>query len=285
MRRSLSLLLLAALAGGPHLSAHAANACTSSLPVTDPHAAQYFCAGVRPGMVLHVNSAKWGNISCGASFAFTDQNKQKYLTLPGSCFLDYTCLEDVFEELPPPLPALIPQLPTCTLAGDSELEPYYKKNGPVVRDGDDKRIGSLTYAVNKEGVDFAIVRLDPGVKLDPSVPLFGGPRRLATPGAGPEEVHVYSASLAEPGDVTPRPNARSGVLHSYGLDRAYVVTEGLLSIAHGSAVMRANGDAVGLFTGGLTIPLGWATQPFGPALARTTRHTGLRLTLLTAPLA
>jgi hypothetical protein len=278
MRRRLSFLLCTALLAAPALPSSAAS-CASTLPVADPHAAQYDCSGVHPGMRLRVHSAKYGDISCGASFAFTDQFKQKYLTLPGTCFLDFECLEDVLEELPPPLNELLPPLvPTCTFPADSEIEPFYKKNGPAVKDADGDRIGSLVYAVNKEGINFAIARLDPGVKLDPSLPLFGGPVRLGAPGGNPEEAHVYSAPLGTYGF-----NARSGVLHSSTVDRAYVVTEGLLSMANGGSVMRTNGEAVGMLTGTLYTS-GYGAQPFGKALARATKHTGLKLTLLTAPL-
>jgi hypothetical protein len=281
MRRRLSFLLSAALLAAPALPSSAAGGCTSGLPVTDPHAAQYDCPGVHPGMALRVHSAKYGDISCGASFAFTDQLKQKYLTLPGTCFLDFDCLEDVLEELPPPLGQVLPPLPTCTFPSDSELEPFYKKNGPAVKNMEGDRIGSLVYAVNKQGVNFAIARLDPGIKLDPSLPLYGGPVRLGAPSGNTEEAHVYSATAYDVVGI----NARSGVLHAYTGDRAYVLTEGFLSMPNGASVLRTNGEAVGLFTGTNYVGSGYETQPFGPALARTRAHTGLKLTLLTAPLA
>jgi hypothetical protein len=279
MRRRLSFLLCTALLAAPALPS-SAGSCRSTLPATDPHAAQYDCGGVHPGMRLRVHSAKYGDISCGASFAFTDQFKQKYLTLPGTCFLDFECLEDVLDQLPPPLGDILPTLPTCTLPADSELEPVYKRHGPAVKNSSGERIGALVYAVNKEGINFAIARLDPGVKLDPALPLFGGPVRLSAPNATPEEAHVYSAPNSDYG-----PNARSGLLHSYSVDSAYVLTEGLLSLSAGASVMRTNGEAVGLLSGTLYVGYGYGAQPFGPALARATRHTGLKLTLLTAPLA
>ena len=279
-RRRLALLAIFAASTLTLPANVAAEDCFSALPVTDPHAASYQCAGVRPGMQLRVQSKKFGWMSCGASFAFKDQFNNRYLTIPGTCFLDYDCLEDVvLEELPPPLDELVKSVwPICVMPTDSELEPVYKKNGPPVTDSSGKRIGSLAYAVNKKDINFALVRIDAGVHLDPSVPLYGGPTRLGAISAFAEDAWVYSMFK---GSTTV--NARAGVLMG-GIDTPYVLTEGVVANMNGAVVMKQTGEAVGMGTTNVTVPNGFVVKPFGPALERAASRTGLKLKLMTAPL-
>lgn len=252
-------------------------ACSSSAPVpADKRVANVTCTGVQPGMVLIVPSMKYGDYECAASFAFRDQSGNRYLTIPGTCYLDYDCLEEAVEELlPPPLDEIVGAIPVCVMPSDSELEPLYK-NGPVVKDVNGSRVGRMAYAVNKDGVDFALVRLDPAVRLDPSLPYYGGPTRLGTAGAL-EETYVYSHT-----DSTAAPNARPGLLTG-SADYAQVYTEGFLSDVAGSSVMRPDGSAIGFFNGYFSVLGYYPTQPLGVGLARAQRR-GLRLTLMTAPL-
>ncbi|HEX8003630.1 MAG TPA: hypothetical protein VF519_13140 [Mycobacteriales bacterium] len=269
------LLLLAVSLAAP---TNASAGCTSSPLPADKRAASVECDGVHPGMTLIVPSMKYGDYECGASFAFRDQAGNRYLTMPGTCFLDYDCLEDTVKDvLPPPLNEVVPNLPVCVVMSESELEPVYR-NGPVVRDLNGARVGRIAYAVNKDGVDLALVRVDKGVKLDPALPFYGGPVRTGTPGAL-EETYVYSPALGLPG----APNARTGLLRG-DAEYAEVTTEGLLSRANGASVIRPDGSALGYFTGGVMLTGGFATQPLGSAIARAERRTRLRLSLMTAPL-
>lgn len=276
MKRLPILLLLAAALAAPST---ASAACTSSSPLPpDKRLANETCDGVHPGTRLVVPSMKYGDYECDASFAFRDRAGERYLTIPGTCFLDFDCLEDTVKDvLPPPLNEAVPDLPVCVVMSESELEPVYR-NGPIVRDTTGTRVGRIAYAVNKDGVNLALVRVDKGVRLDPAVPFYGGPVGLGTPGA-PEETYVYSSPNGMPGT----PNARVGVLHG-NADAAEVTTEGLLSMASGASVMRPDGSAMGYCTGGLLITGGFTTQPLGAAIARAERRTRLRLTLMTAPL-
>ena len=254
-------------------------ACSSSSPLpADRRAANLTCDGVHPGTLMVVPSMKYGPYDCAASFAFADQYGNRYLSFPGSCFLDYDCLEDTAADvLPPPLNEIVHSLPVCLLPTDSELEPVYGKNGPVVTDGSGHRIGRIAYAVNKDYIDFALVRLDQGVRLDPAVPFYGGPTRVGS-ARTLEETYVYSPEgFAGFG----APNARSGILTNGGPEIAYVATEGFLSMPVGASVMKPDGTAVGFFNGHLTVT-GYITHNLGPALERAQRRTRLRLTLLTA---
>ena len=278
MRTPVAALVLLATLAAPRV---ASAGCSSAVP--DPgndRAANVHCTGVRVGMELSVPSKKWGAYRCGASFAFTDQSGARYLTFPGSCYLDFDCLEDaVYDELPPPLDQIVPRVPTCLQAGDSEEEPNYGRKGPVVNDAGGHRVGRIVYAVNKDGFDFALLRVDPDTKLDPSVPFYGGPTRIGM-GSDLEEVRVWS-----PPNLGLTPNARTGVLQVDGSGLPYVLTEDVMSLPFGSSVIRTDGTAIGLFTGRNMIGWGQQTQPLKLALGRALDHTGLRLTLMTAPLA
>lgn len=270
-------LLLTALAALTVPTGAATAACSSTLPVTDPHVAYVTCAGAHVGMLLTVPRQGGGTMTCGASFAFADQFNRRYVTFPGTCFLQYDCLEDLItDELPPPLDAIVETVPVCLERSDSELEPYWKTGGPAIKDQGGHRVGALVYAVNRNGVDFAIARLDAGVAFDPGLPLYGGPRRVGPHSTSVEEVHVYSPAL--PG--VSGPNARSGLLHD-NAKRPYVLTNGLLTAAPGTSVMRPDGTAIGFFVGAMSVVDGWVTQPLAPGVERAERRAKLDLRLMT----
>jgi len=268
-------LLLIVSAAAVTLPNAATATCSSTLPVTDPHAAGYSCTHASPGMLLKVPSQKYGSMSCTAGFAFTDQFKQRYLTFPGRCFLDYDCLEDaVVEELPPPLPSILPPLPTCLLESDSELEPVYKRGGPVVKDAAGKRVGVIVYAVNKDGVNLALLRVDAGVPFSPQLPFYGGPTKWGTASASFEEAYVFSAATG----VT-SVNARSGLLHGAGTV-AYHLAEPFTSVAAGSPVMKPDGSAIGYYSGMISV-YGNEVLTYDKGLHRAEHRTKLALRLMT----
>lgn len=267
-----TLLLLATVAGFL-VTAPAHAGCTSAYPVTDKHVASIACTGVRPGTLLRVPSKKYGELDCAAGFVFADALGNRYVSVPGTCFLDFDCLEDVItDQLPPPLDQLGKVLP-CLLPSDSELEPVYK-NGPVVRDVNDGRIGSIVYAVNKSGINFALIRIDKGIPVDPAVPLYGGPTRLAGASATPEEAYVYS------GRADGLPNAVTGQVYLSGGKTFHL--PGLLTALWGAPVVKPDGGGVGYYSGDNYVGEGAEVMSYGPALAREERHARIKLTLLTA---
>ena len=273
------LLVLVATVAALALPGSASAACTSELPVADRRLASHHCTHASPGMLLRVPSKKYGELSCTAGFAFADQTGARYLTFPGSCHLDFECLEDiVLEELDIVLPVL-PPIVLCTMPSDSEEEPVYGRTGPTVFDADHDPIGRIVYAVNKNGVDFALVRIDPSVSFDKAVPFFGGPTRLGAPDTAAEEAYSYSGHAG-----TGSLNARTGVLHGSETS-LYHLTEGISSVAKGSPVLLTDGTGVGYYSGGLHLNGGYRVTPYGPALERTRVRTRLVLKLLTAPLA
>lgn len=251
--------------------------CTSTLPVSDKRLASIQCTGVHPGMGLRIPSKKWGEMTCTAGFAFTDRSGNRYLTFPGTCHLDFDCLEDtVTELLPPPLNELV--LPVCVMMSESEEEPYYRRGGPVVKDLDGRRIGAIVYAVNKEDVNFGLVRIDPKVPLDPALPVYGGPTRFGDATTVPEE--AYSVSAGRNPNV---PNARTGLLYSMNSYYTNHQTEAFGSVSTGSPVMKPDGSAVGYYVA-WTVGLGWNVHPYGSAISRASTITRLSFRLATAKL-
>ena len=251
--------------------------CTSTLPVSDKRLASVQCTGVHPGMGLRIPSKKWGEMICTAGFAFTDRSGNRYLSFPGTCHLDYDCLEDtVTELLPPPLNEI--QVPVCLMMSESEEEPYYRRSGPVVKDMDGRRIGAIVYAVNKESVNFALVRIDAKVPLDPALPVYGGPTQFGAATAVPEE--AYSVSAGRYANV---PNARTGLLYSVASNLANHHTEAFASVSTGSPVMKPDGSAVGYYVA-WTVGLGWHVHPYGSAISRASTITRLSFRLATAKL-
>lgn len=277
MRRFLPTILLAVSMTVPVPAARAD--CTTPVDgmPAGPPAAAYHCKGVRTGMAMLAYSKRLGHYSsCGASAAFRDQFGNRYLATVGTCVLDYECLEDVVTSmLPPPVDKTVRDA-VCIEPTDSEEELYDPTARAVpVFDEDLFQIGGMVYAVNKDDVNFAVVRIDRRRRLDPSVPVYGGPTRLGPPPSSPAEARVYSQYKHPFG-----PNARGGVV--WGDARAArVVTDETFST--GGSVMLPDGTLVGYLGHGMEG--GYNVSLFGRALERTFRRTGLRLTLMTAPLA
>lgn len=275
MRRFLTTILLAAATAVPVPAAEAG--CTTPVPGIPPdrRAAAYHCTGVRVGMALLAYDKRYEQYRvCGASAAFRDQFGNRYLATLGTCVLDYECLEDVVtSHLPPPLDKAVRDV-VCLNPSDSEEELYDPKGRLPVFDENHVQVGGMVYAVNKDEVDFAIVRIDGRWRLDPSLPLYGGPVRIGPAPATPAEAHVYS--LRRDAGA----NARSGLL--WGDARGgRVLTD--TTFSGGGSVMLPDGTLVGYLGG--SVGDGYNVTLFRSALERTLRRTGLRLTLMTAPLA
>jgi hypothetical protein len=273
--RTTLLLALVATLTGP-VRANAAS-CTSSYPVTDKRLASHSCTGVHPGMALTVPSKKYGEMECVAGFVFGDQFGNRYVSVPGTCYLDFSCLEDiVVDQLPPPLNQIVGDVVPCLAPSDSELEPYYARNGPPVTDKAGARVGAIVYAVNKKGINFTLIRIDKGIKVDPAVPLYGGPTRLTGPSATPEEAYAYSAGSAY------APNADTGLL--WESTDGMTHTPGLLGAEPGTVVVKPDGSGVGYYSASHFLE-GAEVLPYGPAIARADSHAKLTLKLVTAPVA
>jgi hypothetical protein len=225
--------------------------------------------------MLTVPSKKYGTLLCAAGYVVTDQLGTKYLTVPGHCHLDFTCLEDiVVDQLPDPLPELLDGVVPCIDPSDSEQEPVYSKTkGPVVKDADGNRVGVIVYAVNKQGIDFALVRVDAGVAVDPAIPLYGGPTSASSASSTGDEAYVfnpYSPYFA---------NAHRGVLYVAG-DSIFHEPGGTATA--GAPVVKPDGAGVGYLSGTWMLPYGMEVLTYPPGFARAKTHARLDLKVVTA---
>jgi hypothetical protein len=161
-------------------------------------------------------------------------------------------------------------------------------SGPAMRNLDGKVIGHWAYAFRQDTPNadtFGLVRIDKSVKSSPGVCHFGGPTGLYTSTSStPFVVNFYGQGLPFV-DVVP---ARSGIAYG-GDDAQHVAMIGpaaLFAAALGDsgAPVLANGQAVGIFTGGAVAGSqdGFVVARLKPAIARAQSKMGMKLTLLTA---
>ena len=232
------------------------------LPPATPTAAPVgtgSCPGVRPGAVVRSEAG-----TCSFNFLFVGSDGGRYMGTAGHCVLP----TDVESE-----------------------EAWPAGSGPVARDGTGARVGEFAYAVLRSPMDFALVRLDPGVEASPQMCWFGGPTYLndTTPATPVILNHYGNGQLI--GDLLP---ARSAV--ALGMPEPdHVFAVGLaLPGDSGSGLMSADGGAVGV-----VVTLGLQTGSIGlggvdagtmgstrlrPQLAQAQERLGITLELQTAPL-
>lgn len=252
--------LAAACAAGAVLLAAPAVACASGVPAAGcgptriAEAAPFgsgACTGVRPGARLYVDTNY-----CSWSFLFKGSDGARYATTAGHCILG----ESVLGERRWP-------------AG----------KGPVVKDDAQRAVGRAVYAISGEQADFAVVRLDRGVKSSPEMCHFGGPTRLTTRVSGDEVLLTHFGQGVGAYSTTP---ARTSY-GFFGLYRPdYIYAYGAVSIGDsGAGITTQSGEAVGVITD-LSTPFtgNFQINRYAPHLARVRSLLKLRLTLLTAPL-
>jgi hypothetical protein len=267
--------------------------CSVDQPVDDVPQAFVTCTGVHVGMRVVVRTKRGWN-TCVAGFAFADQYGRRYLTIPGSCVLTGECR---WPALLDPVPEIVKEIAhglVCEHVPENEEKKYAKP--AEVTDEHLRRIGAVVYAVNVFGesrsyddmVEIALVRLDKGVRLDPAMPFYGGPTRLGDFANAPDEAYAFSP----PDGDTRLPNARAGLLMPRGFGPQPTVARyhyaGLWPFSgetHGTPVMRTDGTALGFHHNIVTPGWGFPTLGLPKLVKRAERFTGLRLRLLTAPLA
>lgn len=108
--------------------------------------------------------------------------------------------------------------------------------------------------------DFALVKIDPAdvAKVNPSIPVFGGPDGVDQDGAAAgEQVYTYGNSSLRAGltQLSPHVGASLGTDASGWTTTVYTVTPGLPGDS-GSAVLSADGEALGVL-----VTLGLAPLP------------------------
>jgi hypothetical protein len=179
--------------------------------------------------------------------------------------------------------------------------------GPAAADSDGQRFGEFAYAVVNPFRDFALIRLDPGVKASPEMCHFGAPSGLYDSDTDSAIVLRYYGNGEGVGEVAP---ARTAVaLGTPDRDHIYAVGVAVPGDS-GAGVMTVDGLAIGaLVTSGFH-GFGWEPRdpddnpiPYprlphadekgadvgtvgitrlGPQLARASEQLGARMTLVTA---
>jgi hypothetical protein len=242
------------------------------------------CPGVRPGGRVVTSIA-----DCTLNFLFRAPDGTRYIGTAGHC-VDPGGASN--EESSPD--------------GRGHIERVWTLGkGPAAADSDGQRFGEFAYAIVNPLRDFALIRLDPGVKASPEMCHFGAPRGLSTTdtdtaillryyghGAGisdvapartavaigtPDPDHIYAVGVAVPGD------SGAGVMTADGQAIGALVTTGF----HGFAweprdpdetpiphPRMPHADEKGVDAGTIGI------TRLGPQLARASEQLGLPLTLV-----
>jgi trypsin len=219
------------------------------------------CPGVRPGALVETPIG-----FCTMNFAFKGPKRVRYIATAGHCAIP--------EE-----------------SGGGE-QVWARGQGPVAKDAEGEPIGRVAYAVLElDGErDFALIRLNKGLRPTPQMCHFGGPTGVN------QDIHRRTTFLnlygngAGAGEVLP---ARQ--LVAFGLPNpAHVFANGVASPGDsGGPVTSNDGRAVGvLVTGGVHVgSIGtsgvdagtFGITRLGPQLASARQLLGTRVRLLTAP--
>lgn len=174
----------------------------------------------------------------------------------------------------------------CALRDDEERV-WLQGDGPVVKTDQKRSVGRFVYAIEDQPtfVDFALIRLDKGIKGNPQMCGWGGPTRLLTE-ARPELTHLRQHGQGDViSEVAP---TRSAVVRSLPHEPYTVVQGPFVTGDSGSPVMTADGAAMGLMVelivSALTADAGAGIVRLEHALQAATQKLGIRFTLRTAPL-
>jgi hypothetical protein len=221
------------------------------------------CPGVRPGAVVQSDKG-----SCTFNFAFSGSDGRTYIGAAGHCILG-----------------------DSPVGGqDAGEQAWAPGAGPVASDGDGNRIGEFAYAILQDPKDFSLIRVDPGVPVNPQMCHFGGPTGINSEQPSSPVVLQHFGNGLGVGTVLP---ARSAL--ALGMpDPDHVFAEGAVVPGDsGSGIESNDGRAVGVVvttgvhagsigTGGIDAGLVGITR-LSPQVARAQQVTGVGYTLLTAP--
>lgn len=248
-----AVVLALALTTAPAGAAPTCRGVTSAGGKADPVGTTR-CEGVRPGAVLYS-----GTEMCTMAFVFTGSDRRRYVATAGHCAFAVD--------------------PDRTVGATQTWKPG---SGPEVTDKDGHRLGRFAYAtLSGQFRDFALVRLDPGVAVNPQMCHFGGPTGLNTTVSGDDLlVHHYGHGVGF--ENLP---ARTGEAF-FGLYRPdYVYFYGAADNGDsGAPVTDEAGKAIGIITD-LTTPFtgNLGVNRLDQHLIDAQKALKIRLTLMTAP--
>ncbi|PVG83137.1 hypothetical protein DDE18_07390 [Nocardioides gansuensis] len=271
--RSLLSLLGTLLLGAATAASPAGAAEVSSAQVRGPRWAPAARATITPGVQMMTAGAQ-----CTANFVFTDTRHRVYVGYAAHCAgLGEATETDGCE--------------TGSLPLGTRVD--FVRGASLLEDGTALGRGRLVYsswlAMQELGVedpdacaanDFALVRVSRADrrKVNPSVPVFGGPVGLAEPPAQGEAVLSYGQSRLRPGTVlSPRRGVSLGPSYGGWGSDAYTLAPGVPGDS-GSGFLDAQGRAFGtLSTLALTpLPAANGLGSLARELAFARQHSGLR---------
>ncbi|MDQ3914888.1 MAG: S1 family peptidase [Actinomycetota bacterium] len=220
------------------------------------------CPGVRPGAWLEISFPDRRFIySCTLNFLFEGSDGRRYAATAGHCPLE-----------------------------DGQEGRFTWRSGKapianILKGGSARRVGEFVYAVVDDVSDFALIRLDPGVRSNPRMCHFGGPTGLNSDlTSAPTLLHHYGNGIAI-GWVVP---ARSAVTPGLGDRRSVTAYGAAYEIDSGSPVIGDDGRAIGVLVavrvGGTPGEQGIVITRLAPQLAEAEDLLRIDLRLLTAPL-
>jgi hypothetical protein len=173
------------------------------------------CPGVRPGGIVRVPAGM-----CSLNFVFRGNDRRTYVGTAGHCVV---------------------------LKAPAEKK-YSGDRAPPAFDQYGRSIGNFVYGVLNDTKDFALIRLNPGVKYSPKMCHFGGPDGMYQKHEpGPSILRQYGNGIYW-GDTLP---ARTLVAPTMiDPEIVYAVGEGGPGDS-GSGVINAAGEAVGVLVAGV----------------------------------
>ena len=234
----------------------------------EPNWAPAATAAIRPGVMTDTNGGQ-----CTANFVFTDPAGAVYIGQAAHCSGTGAA--------------------TDTNGCDAQVLPL----GTPVGVGGASRPGRLVYnswiAMQKAGEknpntcahnDFALVQLDPADagKVNPTVPVFGGPTRLGTGTVGGSQVYSYGNSSLRLGIpvLSPKTGVSLGDEAGGWTRSVYTVTPGIPGDS-GSGFLNDRGEAIGVLStlAILPVPASNGVSDLAKAVAYARDHGGPRVTL------
>jgi hypothetical protein len=233
------------------------------VPVASPVGLPQSCPGVRPGAALLVPTDD-DTFLCTQGFLLAGSDGASYVATAGHCIL-----------------------------GDTVGERRWAAGtGPPALDATKTRIGEFAFAVLKDPMDIALVRLDPAAAAGASPQLchFGGPTGINRDQTGSPTLLEHFGQGIGVGALLP---GRTAV--ALGMPDPDVVSALGLALPgdSGSPVVTSDGEAVGVLvsvgigTGGLGLSGADVGDVFvtrlAPQLTHASTKTGVTYTLRTAP--
>jgi hypothetical protein len=173
----------------------------------------------------------------------------------------------------------------CVLPSDGPAIHTWAADGPPAFDGRGRLIGHFAYAKDDDPDDFALIRLNEGVRSSPRMCHFGGPVAIAREHRDmPALLHYYGNGLSVRGgnevDLTTVP-ARSAVVR-HTLARRFAAAHGVAYFGDsGGPVITEDGRAFGLTVS--LLPTGFGITRLPHQLDLAERALGIELSLITAP--